>query len=388
MLQVCEGAAGVSAGGRQAGGRTHHRSRCPAPRGALPPVNGEGADGPAGEGRGWAQPRRPRGSTSTAGPCRVEVCGGWRPGHLEQRPQVSRLVTEERVQAQSPCVALGSRPGVCLRTPAGREGRAEWPQRCPQRAWRMRGGSGRWPRVQAGRLAREGAGRLARGAGGGRGSSARCCWTQGEAGSWRGTWLSCWKCTRGREGGAMVSSTGRGWARPRWLSWLDGAEAEQTEPRGTGLWGSPLVQARRRTSPSPSEGSPLAPDPHLRHGAGAQRCPLHPARPGPEGPTARPSGREERVGKGGARLCPRAGGTGSQGPRPPGSGSQERGGSTATLPGPQGRTWRATKAPWGPGDAATHSGGNQTVGSWQVTDLDRGRWGRGQPTHPSHSRPT
>lgn len=38
------------------------------------------------------------------------------------------------------------------------------------------------------------------------------------------------------------------------------------------------------------------------------------------------------------------------------------------CPGPQGRTWRATKAPWGPGDAATHSGGNQTVGSWQVTD--------------------
>lgn len=196
MLQVCEGTAGVSAGGRQAGECTRHRSRRPAPRGALLPVNGEGADGPAGEGRGWAQPRRPQGSTSTAGPCRAEARGGWGPGHLEQHPQVSRLVTEERMRAQSPRVALGSRPGVCLCTPAGREGRAEWPQRCPQRARRTQVGSGRWPRVQAGRLAREGVGRLARGAGGGRGSSARCCWTRGEAGSWRGTWLSCWKCMK------------------------------------------------------------------------------------------------------------------------------------------------------------------------------------------------
>lgn len=31
-------------------------------------------------------------------------------------------------------------------------------------------------------------------------SSARCCWSWGEAGSWRGTSLSCWKCTAGRQG--------------------------------------------------------------------------------------------------------------------------------------------------------------------------------------------
>lgn len=27
-------------------------------------------------------------------------------------------------------------------------------------------------------------------------SSARCCWSRGEAGSWRGIWLSCWRCMR------------------------------------------------------------------------------------------------------------------------------------------------------------------------------------------------
>ena len=49
-----------------------------------------------------------------------------------------------------PRVAPGGRPGVCLRTPTGREGRAEWRQKHPWRARRTRGGSGRWPRVQAG----------------------------------------------------------------------------------------------------------------------------------------------------------------------------------------------------------------------------------------------
>lgn len=50
MLQVCEGAAGVSARRRQAGGHKRHRSRRPAPRGhrgghrAQQPVEGEGAD--------------------------------------------------------------------------------------------------------------------------------------------------------------------------------------------------------------------------------------------------------------------------------------------------------------------------------------------------------
>lgn len=33
-------------------------------------------------------------------------------------------------------------------------------------------------------------------------SSARCRWSRGEAGLWRGIWLSCWRCTGGeREGG-------------------------------------------------------------------------------------------------------------------------------------------------------------------------------------------
>lgn len=32
-------------------------------------------------------------------------------------------------------------------------------------------------------------------------SSGRCRWSRGEAGWWRGIWLSCWRCTGGRQGG-------------------------------------------------------------------------------------------------------------------------------------------------------------------------------------------
>lgn len=171
-------------------------------------------------------------------------------------------MTEERVLAQSPCVAPGGRPGVCLRTPAGREGRAKWPQRHPRQARRTWGGSGRWPRVQAGRLAREGVGRLARGAGGGRASSARCCWTRGEAGSWRGTWLSCWKCTGGREGEAAgqraLGAAGQGLVG--WAGQL--AKKQSRQPQGTRLWGARWSRHGRHLepcSPGPGGGPALLP---------------------------------------------------------------------------------------------------------------------------------
>lgn len=66
-------------------------------------------------------------------------------------------------------------------------------------------------RVRQGRSSSAGIGRVGQLARGGRWlagvrSSARCRWSRGEAGSWRGIWLSCWRCTRGeREGGSRVS---------------------------------------------------------------------------------------------------------------------------------------------------------------------------------------
>lgn len=202
---------------------------------------------------------------------------------------------------------------------------------------------------------------------------------------------------RERRGGRWSAGAGCGWAGPCGLGRPAGKEAEQTAP-GDAALGSPLVQARqasgalfprprRRTSPSPSEGSPSAPDLHLRHGARARRCPLHPARPGPEGPTAQLGGWEDCVSKGRARLCPREGGIVPKDPDCQGQCRSNEAAPQPLCPGPQGRTRKATKAPWGPGDTATRSGGNQAVGPWRVTGTDRGRWGRGQPARLGHSGP-
>ena len=245
---MCKGATGDSARGRQAGRRTRHRSRCPAPRGApcLAACGRRGGRrGPAVWGGGHQQGG-----------------GAWGPGQHEQHPPVSRLVTEERMRAQSPRVAPGGRPGVCLRTPTGREGRAEWRQKHPWRARRTRGGSGRWPRVQAGRLAREGAGRLARGAGGGWASSAHCCWTRGEAGSWRGTWLSCWKCTGGREGEA-AGQRALGAAGQGLMCWAGRlAQRQSGQPQGMRLLGARWSRHGRHLEPhSPGPGGRPAPLP-------------------------------------------------------------------------------------------------------------------------------
>lgn len=67
-----------------------------------------------------------------------------------------------------------------------------------------------WWRVWQGRSSSAGIGRVGQLAHGGRWlagarSSARCRWSRGEAGSLRGIWLSCWRCTGGeREGGTRV----------------------------------------------------------------------------------------------------------------------------------------------------------------------------------------
>ena len=118
----------------------------------------------------------------------------------------------------------GSRPGVGAEGAAGSRG-------CKQQGWHGEE-RGDWHvgRVAVGR------------------SSARCCWSWGEAGSWRGTWLSCWKCTAGRQGeGAggqrALAQRGRGLhgvsrSTPGW----DGADhtvAQLTEPWEKGLWEGP-----------------------------------------------------------------------------------------------------------------------------------------------------
>ena len=144
---------------------------------------------------------------------------------------------------------------------------------------------------------------------------------------------------------------------------------------------------RRKTSPSPSEGSPSAPDSHLRHGAGAWRCPLHPARPGPEGPIAQLGSWEEHVGKGGARLCPGEGGTVPKDPDRQGQGHRREAAPQPLCPGPQRRTRKATKAPWGPVTLPPTRVGTRL---WDPGGprADGGRWGWAQPAHLGHSCPT
>lgn len=121
---------------------------------------------------------------------------GWRAQVLEQHPYVSRCVTlEEKVWAPGPVSTSRTAPGISTALQEGEEG-GEWPQRCLQRAWRTCGGSGRGPGSKQQGWHREEQGDWHVGwAAAGR-SSARCCWGPGEAGLWRGTWLSCWRCTK------------------------------------------------------------------------------------------------------------------------------------------------------------------------------------------------
>lgn len=103
---------------------------------------------------------------------------------------------------------------------------------------------------------------MARGAGGGRASSARCCWTRGEAGSWRGTWLSCWKCTGGREGEA-AGQRALGVAGQGLVGWAGRlAKKQSRQPQGTQLWGARWSRHGRHLepcSPGPGGGPALLP---------------------------------------------------------------------------------------------------------------------------------
>lgn len=108
------------------------------------------------------------------------------------------------------------------------------------------------------------AGRLARGWAGGRPagrSRGHCRWSRGEAGWWRGIWLSCWRCTGGRQGEEGVSRAADAATRGPWRGepvatrGRDGrAVARLTEPRwrGSGVAGG--LHERR---PAPTPQAPL-----------------------------------------------------------------------------------------------------------------------------------
>lgn len=78
-------------------------------------------------------------------------------------------------------------------------------------------------------------------------SSGRCRWSRGEAGSWRGIWLSCWTCTAGRQGVSDkqgMGTAGTGLGRAGWKhSW--GRTGQN------GMAGSPGGGCREPAGPVP-----------------------------------------------------------------------------------------------------------------------------------------
>lgn len=138
----------------------------------------------------------------------VEGTWGWK--HLAQsRAQRTSARAEERGETgRQDRVAGGSVcPGVQPSGPTSHAGTSmppagrgeQGPQMCPGMAWQ---GVQRVQRMAVGWkqqsvLAREKWGNWHVGqVAGGAQSNARCCWSRGEAGSWRGIWLSCWRCMR------------------------------------------------------------------------------------------------------------------------------------------------------------------------------------------------
>ena len=67
-------------------------------------------------------------------------------------------------------------------------------------------------------------------------SSGRCRWSRGEAGSWRGIWLSCWTCTAGRQGG--IGEQGMGTASAGHSANTPGGRACGWQPWGR-AWEGP-----------------------------------------------------------------------------------------------------------------------------------------------------
>lgn len=167
-----EETAGVRGGSAGAAGTQHqHDTSGPEQGSAYPQVLGGRGAGAWG---GWEG----LGHGSTP-PC-VQACDprGPEPPRLHGRSMLG--MSSPLQEGKEGRVARGAcrGPGICVEGPAGGHG-------CKQQGWRGEE-QGDWH-----------VGRVAAGQ-----SSARCCWSQGEAGSWRGTWLSCWKCTGGRQGEA------------------------------------------------------------------------------------------------------------------------------------------------------------------------------------------
>lgn len=190
----------ASSGGREAA------------RGALPGGGAHLCQAGAGCCRERGTWGRAGGHSACVPGCRPQgPCGGKR-GLAAGRKALSRCVS--RVGGAGPG-SLFSSPCPCGEGERARglQGARGW----RGVAWRggARGGSGGSPGVQA---AVRGVGREAPVR-----SSARCRWSRGEAGSWRGTWLSCWMCTgetRTWVRGLLGVALGRRWDAPaRSVAW-------------------------------------------------------------------------------------------------------------------------------------------------------------------------
>lgn len=148
------------------------------------PVEGMQVEVPGTE-QGSGSPRGQKGGGD--GGRQGQVAGGSIcPGERPWRPHFSGWPGAHAGHLHASCGYSGE-PSCVPR--AGLVWLAEGPAGQKQQCWHRKGGA------------------LARGGGwlAGARSSARCRWSQGEAGSWRGIWLSCWRCTRGeREGGTRV----------------------------------------------------------------------------------------------------------------------------------------------------------------------------------------
>lgn len=215
----------------------------------------------------------------------------------------------------------GSLPGT--QAPAGRG-----------RAWRAASGGG----GGSGSAGRGTTGWLARGVRPARRSSGRCRWSRGEAGSWRGIWLSCWTCTVGRQG-ASVSRAGPASAGPL-----------------RAALGAPSQCAERSVHPEgPEFEGPHAQDPKATHR--------------PPSPFRVP-----------AKGCEQSAAPGQAGRVPGRVGWSTRTRSSRAVGhaalSPPGRTAPQLRGPQAEGTLQPLSGG---TGSSQVPDSGTGEWGRGGP---------
>lgn len=252
----------LQAGGKQAG--AHAIARDARHRGGTAACERRGSRRPSWGGKGAGAAEETPGQHQHSRP--LQGGGAWGLGARASRaapPGVQACDRGEDAGPEPPrCPGEQAR---CLSPrPCRKGGQGRVAAEAPAAGRRTQGGSGGWSQVQAGRLAREGAGRLAHGVGGGWGSSARCCWTRGEAGSWRGTWLSCWKCTGGREGGANGQ---RHWAQLGKASLAELAgrcRGRVDRAPGHGALGEPAGPGPEEDQHLSQQGEPIGPRPPSR----------------------------------------------------------------------------------------------------------------------------